>query len=549
MKIGAAPQSVALLFASLCLVLVPVILVPVALAEATHGPPNILLIVADDLGWADAGFRGSDIDTPALDRLAKEGVELRRFYTTPLCSPTRASLLTGRDSALLGFAYTALLPWHNHGVHTDEHFMPESFRAAGYQTAIIGKWHLGHSQQSFHPNQRGFDHFYGHLHTEVGYFPPFSNQGGIDFQRNGVTITDEGYETYLLSTEARRWIRRRDKKKPFFLYLPFLAPHSPLEAPADLLAKYRNLPDRRGLSRSQADRTNQFGTLRGAPSQRPVYAAVVESMDRAIGQVLFALDAEGVTKDTLVLFMSDNGGEVVRATSGGDNTPLRGGKGGTYEGGIRVMAMLRWPGQLAPGTQWGSMMTMIDVFPTLASAAGVPMLNKKALDGRDLWAAIRDGEAVPYPDLFIVGAETPIYGSISLAAIGDRWKLVQSIEHGLTSITVVNELFDLRYDPSEYNNVAERQPEVVHIMANAIKYWRSRHPVSSARIQIMAPPGWHAPRDWADYPQPLETLQDSPAPGMPPPQAVRLLDYLHGERGRLIYDCDPWLLAGGLCRP
>ena len=122
-------------------------------------------VVADDLGWNDVGFHGGDIDTPALDKLADEGVSLNRFYTTPICSPTRAALMTGRDPMRLGLAYSVILPWDNNGVHPEEHFMPESFRAAGYQTAMVGKWHLGHAQMSYHPNQRGFEHFYGHLHT------------------------------------------------------------------------------------------------------------------------------------------------------------------------------------------------------------------------------------------------------------------------------------------------------------------------------------------------------------------------------------------------
>ena len=154
--------------------------------------PNIIIVVADDLGWNDVGFHGGDIDTPALDKLADEGVSLNRFYTTPICSPTRAALMTGRDPMRLGVAYSVILPWDNNGVHPEEHFMPESFRAAGYQTAMVGKWHLGHAQMSYHPNQRGFEHFYGHLHTEVGYFSPFANMGGSDFQRNGETIYDEG---------------------------------------------------------------------------------------------------------------------------------------------------------------------------------------------------------------------------------------------------------------------------------------------------------------------------------------------------------------------
>ena len=189
--------------------------------------PNIIIMVADDIGYADPGFRGSEIETPSLDSLAADGLTLNRFYVAPICSPTRAALMTGRDPMRLGVAYGVILPWASGGVHTDEHFMPESFRAAGYQTAMVGKWHLGHSQQGFHPNARGFDHFYGHLHTEVGYYPPFNIVGGKDFQENGKTLSydelgEEKYETFLLADHSSQWIKNRDKDKPFFLYLPFL---------------------------------------------------------------------------------------------------------------------------------------------------------------------------------------------------------------------------------------------------------------------------------------------------------------------------------------
>ena len=172
--------------------------------------PNVIVMVADDLGWNDVGYHGGNIDTPSLDKLAEQGVQLNRFYTTPICSPTRAALMTGRDPMRLGIAYGVILPWDNIGVNPAEHFMPQSFQAAGYQTAMVGKWHLGHAQMTYHPNQRGFEHFYGHLHTEVGFYPPFANVGGKDFQENGVSIDDEGYETYLLADEVSRYIRDRD---------------------------------------------------------------------------------------------------------------------------------------------------------------------------------------------------------------------------------------------------------------------------------------------------------------------------------------------------
>ena len=315
--------------------------------------PNIIVMVADDLGWADVGFHGNQIiDTPNHDLIASEGTKIKRFYTTPICSPTRAALMTGRDPIRLGVAYSTIMPWHNNGIHPEETFLPELFASAGYQTAMVGKWHLGHAQQTYHPNARGFEHFYGHLHTEVGFFPPFASLGGKDFQLNGVSIDDQGYESYLLADEVSRYIRERDAEKPFFIYMPFIAPHTPLDAPEDLKAKYADMEDDRGKSRSKmADNTRFMAKVTRRESARPMYAAVVDGMDQSIGRVLDTLDAEGLTDNTIVLFFSDNGGAVY-AIGGADNAPLRGGKGDTFEGGIRVVATMRWPKRSLRAVKW-----------------------------------------------------------------------------------------------------------------------------------------------------------------------------------------------------
>ena len=512
--------------------------------------PNIVVIVADDLGWADVGFHGNtQIDTPSLDRLAAEGVQLDRFYTTPICSPTRAALMTGRDPMRLGVAYGVILPWHNNGIHTSERFMPESFRDAGYQTAMVGKWHLGHSQMDFHPNRRGFEHFYGHLHTEVGYFPPFANQGGKDFQLNGKSIDDQGYESYLLADEVSRYIRERQRDKPFFIYMPFIAPHTPLDAPDELKQKYADMEDRRLPARSrQTDRSRMLARLSLRPSARPMFAAVVDGMDQAIGRVLKTLDDEGLADNTIVLFFSDNGGAAY-ASGGADNGPLRGGKGETFEGGIRVVAVMRWPGKIAAGTKMDSIMSVMDVFPTLAAAAGVAPGNTYKLDGRNMLRAITDGERIARDDYLFFASETPIRGAFSLTAFNDQWKLVQDVRQGLMSVDVTNYLFNINEDPYEYVNLAQQQPDIVSKMAEAIHQWRTMYPVAGTRMDLVPPPGWRAPKDWATYPRDDSELQPQLAPGMPPPYAIRPLDWQHGEAGRLIYNCEPYaLLGGGLCK-
>ena len=519
-------------------------------AAATAARPNVVIMVADDLGWADVGFHGNtEIATPSLDRLAAEGVELRRFYTAPICSPTRAALMTGRDPMRLGVAYAVIMPWQQHGVHPQETFLPELFLQAGYQTAMVGKWHLGHAQQTYHPNNRGFQHFYGHLHTEVGFYPPFGNLGGKDFQRNGESISDEGYETFLLADEAVRYIRERDKSKPFFLYMPFIAPHTPLDAPENLKAKYRDINTRLQPARSrQTDDTRLISNLMLRPSARPLYAAVVDGMDRAIGRVLEVIDEEGIARETIVLFFSDNGGAAY-SVGGADNAPLRGGKGETFEGGIRVVALMRWPGQLEAGGRMESLMSVMDVLPTLGAAADLEVRTAFPLDGRNLWPAIRDGVPMPRQDYLFFASETPIRGHFHLTAFNDEWKLVRKVVQGLEGADVTNFLFRIKDDPYEHRNLAANHPEVVTHLARELRHWRSLHPASGTRVELVPPPGWRAPKDWAAYPAPLDELQDAPAAGMVPPDAIAPLDWQYGENGRLIYNCEPYRwLKGGLCK-
>ena len=506
--------------------------------------PNVIIFLVDDLGWADISLRGAPIETPAIDSLFTEGVSMDRFYATPICSPTRAALMTGRDPLRLGISYSVVMPWMNNGVHPDEHFMPESFKAAGYQTAMVGKWHLGHSQEIFHPNSRGFDDFYGHMHTEVGYFPPFANLGGVDFQRNGETITDEGYETFLLANEATRWIKDRDTSKPFFLYMPFIAPHSPLEAPDNLVAKYSGLEDTRALTRSESiDRTRRLNGF--SSSARPMYAAVVDALDQAIDQVLNVLKSEGIDEETIILFSSDNGGAAY-AGGGADNFPLRGGKGDTYEGGIRVIAAMRWKGQLDPSSSFSSIMTVMDVFPTLASAANVPMLNSKEIWGRDMWPAIKESKKISLSKEVFFASETPNYGEFHTTVFNDKWKLVQVISSSLMDISVKNQLFNINDDPNEYKDLSSKYPKLVELMADKIRKWRALHPISGIRAQLVPPPGWRAPKDWSSYTIPIDKLQDDASLGFGA-HAHKILDFLIKDHGRIIYDCDPGDWERGKC--
>ena len=278
---------------------------------------------------------------------------------------------------------------------------------------------------------------------------------------------------------------------------------------------------------------------RGEHSARPMYAAVVDAMDQAIGQVLDTLDDEGLAENTIVLFFSDNGGAAY-SVGGADNVPLRGGKGETFEGGIRVVSLMRWPGRIKAGEKMSQIMSVMDVFPTLVEAAGIRANNRRPLDGRSMWPAIGEGKRQPREEYLFFASEVPIFGHFNLTAFNDEWKLVQEIDQEQTTIHATNYLFRIKEDPYEYNNLADAYPEKVAELANRIVEWRALHPINGTRSTIAPPPGWRAPLDWATYPRKLSDLQSDTTVGVAPSEAsLRSLDYMHGQRGRLMYDCPP----------
>lgn len=302
-------------------------------------PPHILLIVADDLGWADVGYHGDEVRTPNIDALARDGVVLDRFYTQPVCTPTRAAFMTGRHPVRYGLAYGRLKPWEQDGLPEGAPTLAEVLKQAGYATALVGKWHLGHSRRAQHPNARGFDRFYGCLQGAIDHLKHM-RAGVVDFQRDGVTVADAGYDTDLFGAEAVRILESHDPARPLFLELAFTSPHTPLEAPEEIVSRYAELPERRRLA-----------------------CAMVEQMDAAIGRVREALERREMAPNTLVFFCSDNGGA---RRDGGRNLPLNGGKASTFEGGIRVPAVAYWPGHIEGGRTTTQLVTALDLLPTLA---------------------------------------------------------------------------------------------------------------------------------------------------------------------------------------
>ena len=402
---------------------------------AADDRPNIVVILADDLGWADVGFHGSDIATPTLDDLAASGAELAQFYAQPMCTPTRAALMTGRYPFRYGLQ-TAVIPSGGlYGLPLDEVLLPQALEAAGYQTAIIGKWHLGHFDPAYWPGNRGFELSYGPLIGEIDHFDHDSH-GVRDWYRNSAPVTEEGYDTTLFADAAVDLIETRDPDRPLFLYLAFTAPHTPYQAPEADLARYDGIAD---------------------PLRR-AYAGQITAMDSAIGRVLDAIDRAGMRENTLIVFASDNGGTRSAmfagegAVSGAlppDNGPFRDGKGSVYEGGTRVVALANWPGRIAPGKVDG-MMHMVDLFPTLTGLAGADSRGPAALDGIDVWETIRSG--APSPRTGIVYNIEPYRAAVRE---GDR-KLVWT-----TLLPPSVELFDLGRDPAEAVNLAASDPATV----------------------------------------------------------------------------------------
>jgi len=434
---------------------------------APAGHPNLVLIVADDLGWGDVGYHAPGAPTPNIDRLAREGVALDRFYAYPVCSPSRAALMTGRTPMSLDFVRGPAAPWEPRELPLEERTMGEVFRDAGYGTAMVGKWHLGLTRRELWPDRRGFDHFYGFLGGAVDYFA-HKRSGGLDWQRDGVSVKEPGYTTDLLAAQAVRDLEQRDKARPFFLFVSFNAPHTPLGAPAELIRKHSGEPD---------------------PARRK-YLAAVDSLDQAIGRIRTALEKEGMAGNTLLVFLSDNGASPHK---GGSNLPLRGGKFDTFEGAIRVPAVLYWPGHLTGGKVSEQVVTLQDLLPTLAAACGFTPRGTRPLDGRNLLPQLLASKEEPREDLFFSYQNQSV---TFLTLLQPEWKFTRFLDRN--SGRSQDFLFRIRQDPGEKKNLAAREPDRVRDLWERIERWQAPHPLLGPPPDTRQPPGWHYPADWTD---------------------------------------------------
>ncbi len=406
--------------------------------------PNIVVIVADDLGYADVGFNGcTDIPTPNIDALARSGVRFSNGYVThPYCSPSRAGLLSGRYQQRFGHeANPTYLPDDTRvGLPVTETLLPRLLADAGYATGAVGKWHLG-AAPCFHPQARGFGEFYGFLGGGHMYQPVTNKATGavanwkIEYQapllKNGSEQPFDGYMTDLLSLEAAAFVARH-KAEPFFLYLAYNAVHTPLQAPEKYLARLPHIADPR----------------------RRTYAAMNVAMDDGIGQLLAALRDNGLERNTQVWFFSDNGGPATNAAPT-CNAPLRGHKGSLYEGGIRVPFVLRWPAAVQPGTVIDAPVSTLDLFATALAVSDAKPAAGKTPDGLSLLPLLK-GDASAFNDRVLHWRDGGSKAQ-KWAVRQGPWKLVRS---GTLAQPGPPELYDLASDLGETKNILAEKPDV-----------------------------------------------------------------------------------------
>jgi len=416
--------------------------------RATMEKPNIIIILTDDQGYADVGFNGNkDIRTPGIDRLARNGVVFKEGYVSyAVCGPSRAGLITGRYQDRFGFSRNPLLAPNDStmGLPLSEETMADALKKAGYATGAIGKWHLG-AHESLHPNKRGFDEFFGFLSGGHQYFPEnltLKDLSEVKAQfdgyrtkllRNHTRIEESEYLTDAFSREALKFVQAHNQE-PFFLYLAYNAPHAPMQATEKYLSRYPDIED----------------------PKRKTYAAMVSAVDDGVVQLLDQLESLGIEENTLVFFLSDNGGPT--KDNGSNNKPLRGFKGDFFEGGIRVPFALQWKGQVNAGQIYSNPVISLDIFATISSLANVSPKNE--LDGVNLIPYLTgEKSGFPHEELYWRNHDAKRF-----AVRTPSWKMIQDPNR--------NFLFDIKSDIGESNNLFEQQGNQVKQLGLSLERWK-----------------------------------------------------------------------------
>ncbi len=399
---------------------------------ATDLRPNVLVVLADDQGWGDLSADGNtNLRTPEIDSLATDGAVLDRFFVCPVCSPTRAEFLTGRYHPRGGVSSTST---GGERLDLDERTIAQTFHSAGYATACFGKWHNG-TQYPYHPNARGFDEFYGFCSGHWGhYFSP-------ELQHNADLVRGDGYVTDDFTNHAIEFIEKH-RDQPFFCYLAYNTPHSPMQMPLKFFKRF----DGAELSmRYPGPQKEDLDHTRAA-------LAMCENIDWNVGRLLRKLDDLGVAKRTIVVYFSDNGPNGWRYNGG-----MRGRKGATDEGGVRVPFFIRWPGHIAPGTRVPQIAAAIDLLPTLADLAGIPVVSQKPLDGKSV-KPLLTGAAGPWPDRMIFS----------------HWNRRVSVRTQQYRLDDKGRLYDMTADPGQHDDVSRKHPDVAQRLSKAVADWRDQ---------------------------------------------------------------------------
>ena len=424
--------------------------------------PNILVILCDDLGYSDVGFNGAkDIVTPEIDKLAFGGTIMTSGYVShPFCGPSRAALMTGKYPHTFGSQFN--LPANSEvtvgkGISLKETFLSKVLQEAGYYTGAIGKWHLG-PEPDYHPNKRGFDYFYGFLGGGHNYFPEqytaaYNKQKALGkevifdylkpLEDNGKIVENPTeYLTDELSHKAVEFVRSAsEKENPFFLYLAYNAPHVPLEAKTEDLEKFEHIKD----------------------EKRRTYAAMVYAVDRGVGEVVAALKKKGEYENTLIVFLSDNGGKL---TEGATNFPLREGKGSTCEGGYRVPMIFHWPGKVAGGKTFPYPVSALDFYPTFAKLAQAELPAGKELHGKDIWPTFSQGKNPRKGEMIYVLRHREGYSDVGVRQ--DQWKALKTNENSW-------KLFNIEEDLGEQTDLSDNYPEQLAKMVSEAEKWSKTH--------------------------------------------------------------------------
>jgi len=402
--------------------------------------PNIVIIMADDLGYGDISSFGGWIDTPHLDQLAEEGMRFTNFYASgPVCSPTRAGLLTGRyqqRAGIPGVVYAAPNRNRQHGLQMNEVTLAEALREVGYATGMFGKWHLGYERR-YNPIHQGFDIYRGYVSGNVDFFAHVDQAGFYDWWDGDQLINEPGYVTHLITKHAVQFIKDH-QEEPFLLYMPHEAPHYPYQGSQDEPFRVvgKNTPEAR------------------EPEQvRRAYIEMVQEMDKGIGQMMHTLDSLGIRDNTIVFFFSDNG-----AAQAGSNGDLRGYKGSLWEGGIRVPAIANWPDHIPPASTTDQTAMTIDIMPTALALAGAS--SSKPFDGVDLSPVILNNTLLEDRALFW-------HYNNQVALRSGQWKYVEGL-NGLEGPG----LYNLSKDIAEQNNLVESQPEKLSELKSMFTQWQ-----------------------------------------------------------------------------